>query len=290
MREAGNKRMESKHGNQLIGILIILLGVYWACRALDLIQFSIFFRGWWTLFIIIPSLMGLRDGKSRSSHIVGLLIGVMLLLWRQHLLPGSYLPALILGMIFILIGLYIMLGGSKSKSKQQGNYNYSESQQYSYEQDTYQESRSYEETSKNAVRDEATSQETKEQSTGETAKTTSQSYSNFETCPPNISAFLVGKSVSCLRGEFKGTNVQAILGNVQLDLRQAIIEQDVTVNMSLILGGADIYLPENVRVICETQSILGDVRDVRAGLRNMDSGQPAIHITGTCVLGGIELK
>lgn len=252
--------MERKDGNQLVGILIILLGVYWACRALDLIHFSIFFRGWWTLFIIIPCLMGLRDGKSRKSHIIGLLIGVLLLLWRQHLLPGSYLPAIILGMVFIVIGFAIMFGGSKDT--------------VSYE----------------ATGGKTQKQFTQEQSTGEKAKTASQSYSNFETCPPNISAFLVGKSVSCLRGVFKGTNVQAVLGNVQLDLRQAIIEQDVSVNMSLILGGADIYLPENVRVICETQSVFGDVRDVRTGLRNMDPSQPAIYITGTCVLGGIELK
>lgn len=283
--------MERKHGNQLIGIVLILAGIYWACKAFDLIQFSISFRGWWTLLIIIPCLLGLKEGKSRPGNIVGLFLGVMLLLWRQNILPGNFLPAIILGLVFVFIGLYIMFGSSKSKSTGHDDHKYNESQQYTYQQEGYKERYSYDGTtqSKSAAGERENHPENNN-SVGSNDQTRSQSYSNFESCPPNISAILVGKSVSCLKGVFKGTNVQAVLGNVQLDLRQAELEQDVFVNINLMLGGADIYLPENVRVICETQSILGDVRDVRSGMRSIDTAQPAIHITGTCILGGLELK
>ena len=46
-----------KAGNILWGIVLIVIGVIFALNALDITSIDIFFDGWWTLFIIIPSFM-----------------------------------------------------------------------------------------------------------------------------------------------------------------------------------------------------------------------------------------
>ena len=331
----GCDHMERKHDNQFIGVILILLGFYWACRSLGLVHFRIFFDGWWTFLIMIPCLLNFIQGKSRGTSLGGLILGGMLLLWRQDFIPGAYIPAIFLSLVFILIGISIMMNGPKqhttqnagsatgtgssyqraeygggadsdhqgkeyqwnNESQQSKEYQWSnESQQNSGSQwgnETQQNKEYYQEREHTWSYDEeknGASGASNAQSGTKEEHTFHQNYSTFETCPPSISAILVGKSVSCLSGVFRGTSVQSILGNVQLDLRQAVLEQDVYVNVNLILGGADIFLPENARVICETQSILGDVRDVRKYEMNHSPTQPAIHIVGTCILGGLELK
>lgn len=345
--------MQKKHDNQLVGVIMILLGFYWACRSLGMFQFSIFFDGWWSFIIIIPCFLNYMQGKSRGTSLGGILFGVLLLLWRQQIIPGSYIPAIFLSLVFVMIGISIMMSSPKihptqkadqesqtssyqqraeyewgrDSSQQNGEYQprneyqerggyqprneYQERGEYQprneyQERGEYQPRNEYQESGEYQPRNgyqqemKRTSSYSEYQSDGKEASGTQSkgkgqqasnaNYSTYETCPPNISAILIGKSVSCLSGVFRGTNIQSVLGNVQLDLRQAVLEQDVYVNVNLILGGADIFLPENVRVICETQSILGDVRDVRKCKANISTTQPAIHIVGTCILGGLELK
>lgn len=305
--------MEKRRGNQAVGIILIIAGIYWACRALGLFQFSIFFDGWWTLFIIVPCLIGLLEHKSRGSNLVGMLFGVMLLLWRQGWISGSYIPAIFVAMIFILIGISIMMKEPKQSAYERQQYTQTESGNDKnahgyYESASYDAGESFQQYDQTEQADSSSDWESGDPNQGDRDQSqrqqkydyekfanTQTSYdtqnrSTYETCPPSISAILVGKSVSCLNGVFNGTNVQTVLGNVQLDLRQAKLERDVYVNVNLILGGADIYLPENVRVVCEIQSILGDVRDIKKSLRDQDPGIPAIHIKGNCILGGLELK
>ena len=304
--------MEKRRSNQIVGIVLLGVGLYWALQSLDFIHFNIFFPGWWTLFIIVPSLAGISSGKSRGSSIAGLALGVMLLLWQLRIIPGALIPGVFVALIFIFIGISIMCGGTKKKERTK-----SQTYEYTYEGAKEKDSKkwtSYEYTNtqysyhgadqpKESARDAGYENADREAETGWTQQGGSQSdsgytqrtgyqsnQSTYETCPPHISALLVGKSVTCLRGVFHGTSVQSILGNVQLDLRQAVLEHDVAVNVNLLLGGADIYLPENARVICEAQSILGEVRDVRKSVQDLSMNGPVIRITGSCILGGLELK
>lgn len=282
--------MEQRHGNRMLGIVIFAIGLYWACSSLGFIHFNIFFAGWWTLFIIVPSLVGLSSGKSRGSSVIGLILGIMLLLWRQGVVPGSWIPGIAIASIFILIGLSIMFGDSKGEKKDSaGTSNYTYSEQYSYSSESTEWTH-YDANNSQNNGSQTQNNWNQSQNDWNQSQTYQSGKSTYETCPPRVSAIMVGKSVSCLSGIFSGTSIQAVLGNIQLDLRQAKIETDVYVNVSLILGGADIYLPQNVRVVCETQSILGDVRDIRKMDQQGPIDGPAIHIVGNCILGGMELK
>ena len=47
----------------LLGILLICLGVILGLNAFEITNIDIFFDGWWTLFIIVPSFLGLLSDR-----------------------------------------------------------------------------------------------------------------------------------------------------------------------------------------------------------------------------------
>ena len=61
------------------GLVIIALGVLWGLNEANVLSFTLFFDGWWTLFIIIPSLIGLITDKDKKGSLICLAIGVLLL-------------------------------------------------------------------------------------------------------------------------------------------------------------------------------------------------------------------
>ena len=51
------------------GVVIIALGIIFGGNALGLFNFDVFFDGWWTLFIIVPSVVGLFTDKEKISSL-----------------------------------------------------------------------------------------------------------------------------------------------------------------------------------------------------------------------------
>ena len=88
--------------------------------------------------------------------------------------------------------------------------------------------------------------------------------------------------------EFKGTTMSAIFGGIELDLRNAKIEEDVVINTSSIFGGIDLYVPENVNIKIKSTSIFGGVDDKRKNRKN--DSKYTIYINATCLFGGVEIK
>ena len=66
------------------GLAIVALGVIFGGNALGLFNFDLFFDGWWTLFIIVPSAVSLITDKEKFSALFTLAVGVVLLLAAQH--------------------------------------------------------------------------------------------------------------------------------------------------------------------------------------------------------------
>lgn len=93
------------------GILLIAAGTLFALNALSITDIDIFFDGWWTLFIIIPSVAGIFTDREKTGHIIGLAIGVFLLLCCQDVLSFSLLWKLLLPIIVVIIGLKLLFTG-----------------------------------------------------------------------------------------------------------------------------------------------------------------------------------
>ena len=95
----------------LWGIALIALGVVFALNALQITDIDIFFDGWWTLFILVPSVVSLFTGKDKTGSVIGILIGVFLLLCCQDVLEFEMLWKLAVPAVIIVIGFKLIFGG-----------------------------------------------------------------------------------------------------------------------------------------------------------------------------------
>ena len=90
------------------GITIIALGVIFGGNALGWFNIDIFFDGWWTLFIIVPSVISLITEKEKLSSLGFLVAGVILLLAAQNVFSYDVAWKAILAVALILIGVMII--------------------------------------------------------------------------------------------------------------------------------------------------------------------------------------
>lgn len=94
----------------LWGIAFIIVGVIFSLNALGVTDIEVFFDGWWTLFIIVPCLVGVFSEREKTGNLIGLAIGVFLLLCCQNVIGFDMLWKLLVPAIIIIIGLKLVLG------------------------------------------------------------------------------------------------------------------------------------------------------------------------------------
>ncbi|WP_133016088.1 hypothetical protein [Clostridium cuniculi] len=116
----------------------------------------------------------------------------------------------------------------------------------------------------------------------------SKSYKYDSTQYPRYTAILGGGNYKNSTEDLKGLVAEAILGGLEIDLREAKITEDIVLELTAVLGGIDVFIPDNVRVeIISGVPILGGFEHKIN--RNVTSG-PKVRIKYTAVLGGIEIK
>ncbi|MBE6807376.1 MAG: hypothetical protein E7527_05140 [Ruminococcaceae bacterium] len=102
--------------NILWGVILVIVGVLFGLSQMDLLPFDLFFKGWWTLFILVPSVVGLITDRDKMGSLVGLLFGVFFLLAARGILAYSLLWKLALPVLIVLLGLYLLVGGWRKKN------------------------------------------------------------------------------------------------------------------------------------------------------------------------------
>lgn len=108
--------MNQKAKGILWGIAIIAVGILWGLNKSNIIDFTIFFPGWWTLFIIVPSVIGLFKDRDKTASAIFLVIGLFLLINANFDLKP--IKVLILPTIVVLIGIYIIVKNIKNNKEQ----------------------------------------------------------------------------------------------------------------------------------------------------------------------------
>ena len=103
--------------NIILGIILIVVGVWFGLYATGVVKVNLLFNGWWTLFIIVPSFLGLFDEDGRTGSLIGLFVGVLLLLSCQDVLNFDIVLKLIVPCVLIVTGLsFIFKGKIKTKN------------------------------------------------------------------------------------------------------------------------------------------------------------------------------
>jgi predicted membrane protein len=119
---------------------------------------------------------------------------------------------------------------------------------------------------------------------------TMEAHKNFEQNGkvPDYSAIFGGSQGNYRNEVFTGATVNAVFGGVELDLRDAIITEDVVIGGTAIFGGIEIWAPANVRIKVSSIPVFGGVSNKALP----PIGEPAatIYIEATCMFGGIEIK
>lgn len=96
------------------GIILVAAGVIFALNALDVTNIDIFFKGWWTLFIIVPCTVSLitdRHFDNVTGNLFGIAIGVFLLLCARGVLDYSIIWKLLLPLFIVILGLKMLFRG-----------------------------------------------------------------------------------------------------------------------------------------------------------------------------------
>lgn len=105
----------SKVKSAVWGVILVILGVVIGLKTTGIIDFDFFFDGWWTLFIIVPSVVSMFDSASRKDGIIGTLIGVVLLLMCQDIFDFDLVRKLIFPAVIVLFGLMLIFKDAFSK-------------------------------------------------------------------------------------------------------------------------------------------------------------------------------
>ena len=91
------------------GIAIVALGIIFGGNAIGIFNIDIFFDGWWTLFIIVPSAVSLITDKEKISSLVFLAVGIILLLAAQNVFSYDVAWKVILAVFLVMIGIGIIV-------------------------------------------------------------------------------------------------------------------------------------------------------------------------------------
>jgi hypothetical protein len=103
-------------------------------------------------------------------------------------------------------------------------------------------------------------------------------------------AFMAGVGKRSVSHDYRGGDANAIMGGVELDLREARIApgQEAVLDAFAFWGGVEIKVPESWRVVSQVMPLMGAYEDNTAS-KGGGSG-PTLVIRGVAIMGAIEVK
>lgn len=93
---------------------------------------------------------------------------------------------------------------------------------------------------------------------------------------------------------FEGGKAVSIFGGIELDFRDADMDDEAVLEINCIFGGVEIRLPPNWRVHSRSLPVFGGFDDKSGQRASLDSHQEAkmktLVVTGVVVFGGVEIS
>lgn len=301
----------------LMGIILILVALFIMAKAFGIITFSIFFDGWWTLFLIVPCGVALfNKDANRTACLTGFIVGIVLLLCAQDVIGWNMLFPLGIAALLILVGIKLIFNlnddyhvhhhhvsdntnNTDSSQSTNNTYNYNTNYTYTNENGKVTVDVPYSESNADAQSNTGNTDNSYNTSNNNTSSDSSQSYnrnysyneSGFNRRPYACSAVFSGREINFDNEYFTGATLSAVFGAIELDLRHAKLPPRTIINCNAAFGGIDIAVPEYARVSVLGTPILGGVDcKAKAAPPQADDSTPIITINVSCILGGIDIK
>lgn len=108
----------------LWGICLSVLALFLIGNVIGFISFSLFFAGWWTLFLIVPGACMLFQRSSRWTGLFPLALGILLLLSAQGVLKDGMLWQMIWAVMLLLCGINLIVHSASRRRKVNVSVNY----------------------------------------------------------------------------------------------------------------------------------------------------------------------
>ena len=213
------------------------------------LHINVLFEGWWTLFIIVPCLCGLLGHSDKTGPAIGLGVGVLLLLAEQNVIDWDMFWKIGLAVLVIALGLG-MIFGRRPFPRTNG---------HQYKEGTGDASNSE-------------------------LRTLNRDGKNIRL----VNASFGEQNLSFGGEVFEGADVIATFASVHLDLRNAIINEDVSLNVDNKFAGLVIYAPNDLFVKVTADATFGGVDDKRQVI--VSEHTHTLYISGSCVFSGIEIR
>lgn len=104
----------------------------------------------------------------------------------------------------------------------------------------------------------------------------------------SASAIMSGHNLKNQSDDYHGGHASAVMGGVKLDLSEAKIAKDATLDVFAFMGGIEIIVPKDWVVENRVVPIMGGVESKVPAAKDKES--PRLILTGQAVMGGIEIK
>ncbi|MFD0267001.1 DUF1707 domain-containing protein [Streptomyces sp. NPDC127106] len=112
--------------------------------------------------------------------------------------------------------------------------------------------------------------------------------------PGNAETVVAVCSSSARKGRWRPaaqTRAVSVMGDISIDLTEAVFEQQVTeINVACVLGNVEILVPENVTLRGHGSGVLGNFEVHGEGRTGADPNAPVVIIRGFALLGNIEAR
>lgn len=103
-------------------------------------------------------------------------------------------------------------------------------------------------------------------------------------------AVMSGRKERVTSTTWRGGDVTAVMGGVELDLREAMpAAEGARLDVTALMGGVEIWVPPGWKVSPRITPLLGGVEDKTSPGPN-DDDAPRLEITGMALMGGVEIK
>lgn len=103
-----------------------------------------------------------------------------------------------------------------------------------------------------------------------------------------ITAIFSGQNIVLDDQEFKGANLEAVFGSIELDLRKAKIKEDVVINASTVFGGIELIVSDDVNVVLKSNSVFGGADNEKKNISK--DKKHTVYVNATCIFGGLDIK
>ncbi|MBC7746663.1 hypothetical protein H7Y40_01635 [Pedobacter sp.] len=104
----------------------------------------------------------------------------------------------------------------------------------------------------------------------------------------SLFVMLAGIEAKNISDRYRGGRLTAFMGGITLDLRNAQLSDDATLDIFTLMGGVELRIPDDWKVNADGVPILGGWEDKTS--KPTDTKAPVLNVHGTCIMGGIEIK